>query len=91
MRIIRISAYRVELPLHEGSYRWAGGKSVAVFDSTVLRVDTDAGITGWGETCPLGAAYLPAFAGGARAGIAELAPKLLGEDPTRVGVVNRCM
>jgi len=91
MRIIRISAYRVELPLHEGSYRWAGGKSVAVFDSTVPRVDTDAGITGWGETCPLGAAYLPAFAGGARAGIAELAPKLLGEDPTRVGVVNRCM
>jgi cis-L-3-hydroxyproline dehydratase len=91
MRITGIYAYRVELPLHEGSYRWSGGKSVAVLDSTIVRLDTDAGLIGWGETCPLGAAYLPAFAGGARAGIAELAPKLLGEDPTRLGIVNRCM
>ena len=45
MHITRISAYRVELPLHEGSYNWSGGKSVSVFDSTVVRVDTDAGIT----------------------------------------------
>ena len=91
MRITSISAYRVELPLHEGSYRWSGGKSVAVFDSTIVRVDTDAGLTGWGETCPLGAAYLPAFAGGARAGVTELGPKLLGADPTRLGIVNRLM
>ncbi len=28
MRIQRILAYRVELPLHEGSYKWSGGKSV---------------------------------------------------------------
>ena len=38
MRITRISAWQVELPLHEGSYKWSGGKSVAVFDSTVVRV-----------------------------------------------------
>ena len=36
MRIQRITAYRVELPLHEGSYKWSGGKSVSVFDSTVV-------------------------------------------------------
>ena len=35
MKIVRIFAHRVELPLHEGSYKWSGGKSVAVFDSTV--------------------------------------------------------
>ena len=34
MRIRRIAAYRVELPLKEGSYNWSGGKSVSVFDST---------------------------------------------------------
>ena len=71
MHISRISAYRVELPLHEGSYKWSGGKSVTVFDSTIVRIDTDAGVTGWGEVCPLGPFYLPAYANGVRAGIAE--------------------
>ena len=36
MKISRIRAYRVDLPLHEGSYKWSGGKSVTVFDSTVV-------------------------------------------------------
>ena len=83
MKITRIRAYRVDLPLHEGSYKWSGGKSVTVFDSTVVQVETDAGITGFGEVCPLGPFYLPAYANGVRAGIAELGPHLLGEDPLR--------
>jgi L-alanine-DL-glutamate epimerase-like enolase superfamily enzyme len=77
-RIIRISIYQVDLPLHEGSYAWSGGKSVEVFDSTVVSVETDTGITGWGEVCPLGPAYLPAYAAGARTGIATIAPELIG-------------
>src|ERR1700730_12270431 len=84
MRIIRISAYRVELPLHEGSYRWSGGKSVSVFGSTIVAVETDEGVTGHGEVCPLGPFYLPAYADGARAGIVELGPHLLGEDPRQI-------
>ena len=36
VQITRILAYRVELPLHEGSYKWSGGKSVSVFDSTIV-------------------------------------------------------
>jgi L-alanine-DL-glutamate epimerase-like enolase superfamily enzyme len=91
MRITRITAYRVELPLYEGSYKWSGGKAVTVFDSTVVRVDTDAGLTGWGEVCPLGPFYLPAYANGVRAGIAELGPHLLGEDPLELGKLNRRM
>ncbi len=84
MKITRILAYRVELPLHEGSYKWSGGKSVSVFDSTD-RGDRDRqGITGYGEVCPLGPFYLPAYADGVRAGIAELGPHLLGEDPTQI-------
>ena len=53
MKITRIFAHRVELPLHEGSYKWSGGKSVSVFDSTIV-AETDAGMTGFGEVCPLG-------------------------------------
>jgi cis-L-3-hydroxyproline dehydratase len=91
MRIRRIAAYQVDLPLHEGSYRWSGGKSVTVFDSTIVRVETDAGIVGHGEVCPLGPFYLPAYAAGVRAGIAELGPHLIGEDPTELGRLNRRM
>ena len=91
MRITGIKVYRVELPLHEGSYKWSGGKCVTVFDSTVAAIETDAGITGYGEVCPLGPAYLPAYAAGARTGIGELAPHLIGLDPTQLGPVNRTM
>ena len=91
MKITRIKVYQVDLPLHEGSYKWSGGKSVAVFDSTVVAIETDAGITGHGEVCPLGPFYLPAYARGARAGIEELGPHLLGEDPTRLGPINWLM
>ena len=88
MRITKIEAFQVDLPLHEGSYKWSGGKSVEVFDSTVVAVHTDADVTGYGEVCPLGPAYLPAYAKGARTGIAELAPHLIGLDPTALSVLN---
>lgn len=91
MKITRISAYQVDLPLHEGSYKWSGGKSVNVFDSTVVAVETDAGIAGYGEVCPLGPFYLPAYAAGCRTGIAELAPHLIGENPLELGRLNRRM
>ena len=91
MRITKIKVYRVELPLHEGNYKWSGGNSVDVFDSTVVEIETDAGITGCGEICPLGPAYLPAYAAGARTGIAELAPHLIGGDPRELNVINQTM
>ncbi|MHC4995823.1 MAG: cis-3-hydroxy-L-proline dehydratase [Planctomycetota bacterium] len=91
MKITNISAYQIDLPLHEGSYKWSGGKSVITFDSTVVRIETDAGLVGHGEVCPLGPFYLPAYAAGARVGIAELAPHLIGEDPTQLEKLNRLM
>src|ERR1700682_1964272 len=91
MKIRRIAAYRMELPLMEGSYRWSGGKSVEVFDSTLVRVETDTGVVGHGEVCPLGPAYLPAYAEGVRAGVAVLAPQLIGEDPLQLERLNRRM
>jgi L-alanine-DL-glutamate epimerase-like enolase superfamily enzyme len=91
MRITGVRVYRVELPLHDGQYNWSGGNGVAVFDATVVAVDTDADITGWGEVCPLGPAYLPAYAAGARTGIAELAPQLLGADPRALHTINALM
>ena len=91
MKITRILAYQVDLPLHEGSYKWSGGKSVDIFDSTVVAVETDSGVIGHGEVCPLGPFYLAAYAEGVRAGIKELGPRLIGQDPCQLGKLNRVM
>lgn len=91
MKIVRIFAHRVELPLHETTYAWSGGKSVTVFDSTVVGVETDTGLIGYGEVCPLGPFYLPAYAEGVRAGLRELGPHLLGEDPRQLLKLDRLM
>lgn len=91
MKITRIFAHRVELPLVEGSYKWSGGKSVSVFDSTIVGIETDEGLVGYGEVCPLGPFYLPAYAEGVRAGIRELGPHLIGYDPRELGVLNHRM
>ncbi|HKY95811.1 MAG TPA: mandelate racemase, partial [Kiloniellales bacterium] len=72
MKITRIAVHQVDLPLVEGRYSWSGGKFVEVFDSTIVGIETDAGITGYGEVCPLGPFYLPAYGDGVRAGMREL-------------------
>ena len=46
MKIVRIRAYQIDLPLVEGRYAWSGGNSVSVFDSTVVAVETDDDIGG---------------------------------------------
>jgi L-alanine-DL-glutamate epimerase-like enolase superfamily enzyme len=91
MKITRIFAHRVELPLHETTYKWSGGKSVTVFDSTIVGVETDTGHVGHGEVCPLGPFYLPAYAEGVRAGLRELGPHLIGEDPRELLKLNHRM
>jgi L-alanine-DL-glutamate epimerase-like enolase superfamily enzyme len=54
-------------------------------------VETDEGLVGHGEVCPLGPFYLPAYADGVRAGLRELGPHLLGADPRQLGKLNRMM
>lgn len=91
MKISEIRVYQVDLPLAEGRYAFADGKFVEALDSTLVEVVADDGRIGLGESCPLGPAYLPAFAGGVRAALGEIAPSLLGMDPTELGVINRAM
>ena len=83
--------YQVDLPLIEGRYSWSEGKYVEVFDSTVVELITDNGLYGYGEVCPLGPFYLPAYGKGARAGIGELAATLIDQDPTAIGPINQRM
>lgn len=87
MRITRVRAYRQLQPFRRGGYRMGSSVSSG-FDSLVVRLDTDEGIVGHGETSLINSVYAEAFAGGARAGIAELAPVLVGADPAQPGTVR---
>ncbi|MEO1192876.1 MAG: cis-3-hydroxy-L-proline dehydratase [Pseudomonadota bacterium] len=91
MKIVRIAVHQVDLPLREGRYSWADGKFVEVFDSTLVSLETDRGLVGWGEVCPLGPFYLPAYGPGAREGIKEVGPQLLGQDPRNLDRINAVM
>lgn len=82
-RIAGVRVYRCELPVVGGVFRLARTR-VSALDATLVEVVTDAGVSGFGETCPLGPAYQPEHARGARAALAELAPHLLGLDPLRI-------
>jgi len=89
--IKKISIYALELPLIK-PYKVSGGRLfVDKMDSTLVAIEINTGLIGWGEGCPFGNAYLPAFAGGIRAGMAELAPRLLGENPLHIDHFNHLM
>ncbi len=91
MQISAISVWQLDLPLHKPYWLSGGRLKFEVLDSTLLRIDTDAGICGWGEGCPWGVTYLPAFGKGIRAGLDELAPLLIGHDPRRHDEINRTL
>lgn len=79
MKIARITAWEVPLTSHE-TYYMAAGKTCDTTLSVILRLDTDTGLFGWGEVCPI-PHYLPAYAKGVIPALEELAPVLIGADP----------
>ena len=91
MKITRITVYRIDLPL-EHPYWLSGGRlKFECLDATLVKIDTDEGLTGWGEGTPWGHTYVPAHGPGIRAGVETMAPFLLGLDPRRILDVERAM
>ncbi|KAL2399430.1 Cis-3-hydroxy-L-proline dehydratase [Exophiala dermatitidis] len=91
LKIARVDVFRVDLPYVGKVYRLSGGREYASFDATIVRITTQNGIEGWGESTPFGSTWVASHALGVRAGIAEIAPKLIGLDPRRVDRVNEVM
>lgn len=91
MKIDRIDVYGYDLTYRYGDYAFSGGRVVDTLPSTVVRIYTDEGAEGWGETCPLGPTYLPAHGLGARAALQQLCPALPGIDPTNLTRVHDAM
>ncbi len=91
MKISRIELFAVDLPYSGGVYLLSGGRTYESFGASIVRLTCDDGTVGWGESTPFGTDYIAAHAAGARAGIAEIAPSLLGRDPRQVDRINDAM
>ncbi|MEM9104922.1 MAG: enolase C-terminal domain-like protein [Pseudomonadota bacterium] len=91
MKITRIRVYRTDLPYVDGAYVWGAGNAITMAMTSVVVVDTDAGLSGCGEFCPCGENYMDAHSQGVEAIARLLAPKLLGEDPRQVARMERLM
>ncbi|MBX2856220.1 MAG: hypothetical protein KTR21_14605 [Rhodobacteraceae bacterium] len=68
MKIKQIELYSLGLPYSGGVYRLSGGRDYRSFDATFVRLETDNGIEGWGESTPFESTYIASHAPGARAG-----------------------
>jgi cis-L-3-hydroxyproline dehydratase len=89
--IERVEVYGYDLSYAHGSYAMSEGRVLDTLPSTIVRVVTVDGTAGFGESCPLGTRYLPAFADGARAALREMAPALVGVDAADLGAVADAM
>src|SRR3954454_18754233 len=83
-RIRRVQVYAVTLHHADGPFTMSGGRVSTEQDSTVVRLETDDGLVGWGESCVISPDYAPGYAGSTRAVLGLLARALLGEDPRQV-------
>ena len=82
MKIKSIRVFQHDLPIVGGPYIMSSGP-IHALDTTLVQIEADNGVIGWGETCPLGTTYAPSHAKGARAALAVLAPGMLGIDLAR--------
>ncbi len=89
--IARVEVYGYRLTYAHGDYVMSGGRVVNQLDSTVVRVVTEDGTSGFGETCPLGPTYLPAHSEGARSALPLLASAVIGADVTNAAEVQARM
>lgn len=85
MKITKLHLWQTPLESHQ-AYYMADGKTCDVVTSIIMRLDTDTGLSGWGEVCCI-PHYLPAYADGIIPGIAHFAPVIIGQDASQPEVV----
>jgi L-alanine-DL-glutamate epimerase-like enolase superfamily enzyme len=91
MKITEIAVFGYELTYAHGEYVMSKGRAAQTQSSTLVRLRTNDGVEGWGETSTLGGTYLPSFTGGTRAALRDLAQAAIGLDPTNISMVHRAM
>jgi L-alanine-DL-glutamate epimerase-like enolase superfamily enzyme len=83
MRIKTVQAWWVRIPIEASRQHRSDFGRLTTFDAAILRIETDDGVVGWGE------GKNAAGSAGTYAGLVhllnhELAPRLIGLDPTNI-------
>ena len=91
MKINRIRIFKTSLPYVGGVYAWGAGNAFSTAVSSIVVIDTDAGLQGCGEFTPCGENYMVAHSEGVEALARIAAPHLIGEDPRQLGKIERLM
>src|SRR3954468_7376798 len=83
MKITKISTHVVNMPLKlDGDVPHVGGQARTALEMLLVRVDTDDGVTGWGE------GFGHRIWSATRAAIDNIiAPVLIGRDPTQISLL----
>ena len=90
--ITRLSMYTVNLDVWGGVSRYNQQQAMQVpLEANILRLDSDDGVVGWGETCTPPPFYMPTLSSGAREAVRHLAPLLLGADTDRPNAIMRAI
>jgi L-alanine-DL-glutamate epimerase-like enolase superfamily enzyme len=76
-RIAEVHIFSKKLTFDGPAYVFAD-REIQDLDSTIVQLVTDAGILGWGETCPIGPTYQEQHALGAQAALREIGRHLPG-------------
>lgn len=79
MKITELHIYAHDLPVKNGPYRMAMTE-VWTLPTTLVKLVSDSGHVGWGETCPVGSTYAEMHVDGARAALKAMAPGLIGAE-----------
>ncbi|ENN84732.1 Mandelate racemase/muconate lactonizing enzyme [Rhizobium freirei PRF 81] len=90
MKITEVHIYSHTMPVKNGPYVIASSK-VYSLDTTLVKLVTDNGLFGWGETCPVGPTYQPQHSRGAVAALEEMAQDLIGANPCQPLLLRRKM
>ena len=77
MIITAMSLYHVRYQMRR-PVTYSSVRGLTAVDSTIVELQSDTGLSGWGEVCPFGRTYLPAFAEGVRAALEVIGPEIPG-------------
>ena len=90
MKIRELHIYQHDLPVKGGPYTMANAE-VWSLETTLVKLVSDNGLTGWGETCPVGPTYAESHAAGARAALVAMAPDMIGYEINGTRSLHRKM
>jgi L-alanine-DL-glutamate epimerase-like enolase superfamily enzyme len=80
MKITRVEAMWLQVPIAPEQQHVSDFGRATTFDTALVRIDTDAGLTGWGEA-KVSAGSFGDYHGVVAVINREFAPRLVGEDP----------